>query len=408
LATKSKTALQYIKGDKTLGTFPTVPTVDQTIIDGSANAVSGKAVFDGLATKSNIGHTHVASQITDLSKASVGLGNVDNTSDLSKPLSTATINALATKFPTPTGLTTNYLPKWNGSGFVNSKIFDNNVGISFGGSVFFGGYEFLTPAFGNNTIYIGTPDGTQNPRVYISHQTVSNQPQKVVLGSAFSAGQATASWYLENGRFVVGSLYDNGEDKLQVNGSGIFSGEVKAEASFSTSDQSAYYFRGGTNPLDAAVYGSGVNKFVDIWINQAQKARFDGNGLTVNGNITASPAVSPNQVVVKSQLDAVGRPYKVYTALLSQSGTNAPIATVLENTIGNIVWSRNSNGVYFGTLSGAFTVDKTGIMATPSFSNIIVSAIRSDNNSIIIRTSTSGTLSDSGLTNVLTEIRVYN
>jgi hypothetical protein len=227
---------------------------------------------------------------------------------------------------------------------VNSKIFDNNVGISFGGSTFFGGYEFLTPAFGNNTIYIGTPDGTQNPRVYISHKTVSNQPQKVVLGSAFSAGQATASWYLENGRFVVGSLYDNGEDKLQV-----------------------------------------------------------------NGTITASPAVSPNQVVVKSQLDAVGRPYKVYTALLSQSGTNAPIATVLENTLGGtVVWSRNSNGVYFGTLSGAFTVDKTGIMATPSFSNIIVSAIRSDNNSIIIRTSTSGTLSDSGLTNVLTEIRVYN
>ena len=73
--------------------------VDQTIIDGSTNAVSGNAVFDGLALKSNIGHTHVASQITDLSKASVGLGNVDNTSDLSKPLSTATINALATKAP---------------------------------------------------------------------------------------------------------------------------------------------------------------------------------------------------------------------------------------------------------------------------------------------------------------------
>ncbi len=27
------------------------------------------------------------------------------------------------------------------------------------------------------------------------------------------------------------------------------------------------------------------------------------------------------------------RPYKVYTALLNQSGTNAPTATVLENTL---------------------------------------------------------------------------
>ena len=47
------TALQYIKGDKTLETFPTIPTVDQTIIDGSTNAVSGNAVFDGLKNKLN-------------------------------------------------------------------------------------------------------------------------------------------------------------------------------------------------------------------------------------------------------------------------------------------------------------------------------------------------------------------
>jgi hypothetical protein len=50
---------------------------------------------------------------------------------------------------------------------------------------------------------------------------------------------------------------------------------------------------------------------------------------------------------------------KVYTALLTQTGTNAPVATVLENTIGNIVWSYDSAGTYFGTLSGAFTANKT-------------------------------------------------
>jgi hypothetical protein len=48
------------------------------------------------------------------------------------------------------------------------------------------------------------------------------------------------------------------------------------------------------------------------------------------------------------------RPYKVYTALLTQSGNDAPVATVLENTIGNIVWSRTSDGVYYATLVGAF------------------------------------------------------
>lgn len=51
--------------------------------------------------------------------------------------------------------------------------------------------------------------------------------------------------------------------------------------------------------------------------------------------------------------------YKVYTALLTQTGTAAPVATVLENTIGNIVWTRASVGVYLATLSGAFNPSKT-------------------------------------------------
>lgn len=39
--------------------------------------------------------------------------------------------------------------------------------------------------------------------------------------------------------------------------------------------------------------------------------------------------------------------YKVYTALLSQSGTNDPVATVLENTLGQtITWSYNNVGSY--------------------------------------------------------------
>ncbi len=41
------------------------------------------------------------------------------------------------------------------------------------------------------------------------------------------------------------------------------------------------------------------------------------------------------------------RPYKVYTALLSQTGTSNPVATVLENTLGGAVTVvRNSLGLY--------------------------------------------------------------
>lgn len=53
------------------------------------------------------------------------------------------------------------------------------------------------------------------------------------------------------------------------------------------------------------------------------------------------------------------KPYKVYTALLTQTGTNAPVATVFENTIGNIVWTRYGIGNYKGTLNDAFIANKT-------------------------------------------------
>lgn len=48
--------------------------------------------------------------------------------------------------------------------------------------------------------------------------------------------------------------------------------------------------------------------------------------------------------------------YKVYRALITQSGTSAPTAVVLENTLGGtVVWSYDSVGNYTGTLAGAFS-----------------------------------------------------
>lgn len=67
------------------------------------------------------------------------------------------------------------------------------------------------------------------------------------------------------------------------------------------------------------------------------------------------------------------QPYKVYRALLNQDGTPAvaPVPTVLENTIGAIVWSYDAGGQYSATLAGAFPAGKTFV----SMSNIFVPAI---------------------------------
>jgi hypothetical protein len=51
---------------------------------------------------------------------------------------------------------------------------------------------------------------------------------------------------------------------------------------------------------------------------------------------------------------------KRYKALLTQTSTNAPVATVIENTLGGtLVWGRTSAGLYTATLSGVFTENKT-------------------------------------------------
>lgn len=62
---------------------------------------------------------------------------------------------------------------------------------------------------------------------------------------------------------------------------------------------------------------------------------------------------------------AVADAAKAYDAILTQTGTDAPTAQVFgTNDIGAIVWARSAEGVYTGTLVGAFTANKTAIHVT--------------------------------------------
>lgn len=53
---------------------------------------------------------------------------------------------------------------------------------------------------------------------------------------------------------------------------------------------------------------------------------------------------------------------KIYVANITQSGTDDPVVTIFENTIGDIVWTRFASGIYQGTLAGAFRFGKTWLM----------------------------------------------
>lgn len=129
---------------------PTVPDSPDDI--GAAPVVHTHAIGDttGLQTaldgKAATGHTHTIANVTSLqttldskapvdsptftgtvsgvTKAHVGLGNVDNTSDANKPISTATQAALDAKVTGPGSSADNRIPRFSGTG---GKTIDQSV-----------------------------------------------------------------------------------------------------------------------------------------------------------------------------------------------------------------------------------------------------------------------------------------
>ena len=101
--------------------------------------------------------------------------------------------------------------------------------------------------------------------------------------------------------------------------------------------------------------------------------------------------------------------YKVYTALLNQSGTSAPTATVVDNTIGSIVWTRTGVGTYEGTLANAFTTNKTIYFISAGAEQAYYTIQLTSVNKITLLTyDVPSSISDNDLVNTSIEIRVYN
>lgn len=82
---------------------------------------------------------------------------------------------------------------------------------------------------------------------------------------------------------------------------------------------------------------------------------------TINVDVIQSQSSGP--VTVNDDLVVNGtnniRPYKVWSALVSQSGTNAPTAVVIENTLGTITFNYVMTGRYQILSSNLFTNNKT-------------------------------------------------
>ena len=116
------------------------------------------------------------------------------------------------------------------------------------------------------------------------------------------------------------------------------------------------------------------------------------------------------QVGAQNTTDVSAVKPKVYKALLTQTGTAAPTAVVLENTLGDIVWTRDGIGQYLGTLSSAFTLNKTALQSGQNYGNLgneITYLYYADSNSLILETIDDGTYRDGSLGSTLIWIEVY-
>ena len=122
---------------------------------------------------------------------------------------------------------------------------------------------------------------------------------------------------------------------------------------------------------------------------------------------TQSGANTANRVgnVLKDMILNI-RPYKVYTALLTQSGEDAPTQIVIENTLGyHINWTYVTDG-YYDTVE-TFSQEKTFVSITNNSFNIATkifgAGIFSTEGPITIYTDDD----NNSLNNTPIEIRVY-
>jgi hypothetical protein len=127
-----------------------------------------------------------------------------------------------------------------------------------------------------------------------------------------------------------------------------------------------------------------------------------------NSYTASSTTTYPNTKALVDGLTFV-KPYKVYVALLSNPSGNSIVTTVLENTLGGAIsWGFGPTGIV-GTLSNAFTLNKTTVQVTNG--HLTVNNFRGSNSTVSTVTLVTDILPPffpGAIDQLSIEIRVYN
>lgn len=242
-------------------------------------------------------------------------------------------------------------------------------------------------------------------------------------GSGFSIGIATiATASLNNalGHGALGKL-GVGSDNIAIGmWAGWYYGPTGSSGPLSKADQSIFIGR-----FTSALDNNTINEIVigDYAIGNGSNTVTLGNDSIIKTYLKGKvqlptvPTTSAGTYSILTRNDITGEvekivaPYKVYTALLTQSGTASPTAIVLQNTLGvTVTFGYTIAGQYTVTATGALTINKTWIIFNNIDSNgfTITYNGKSLNDFQILTRNGAGVTTDNILNLTEIEIRVYN
>lgn len=260
-------------------------TVDAIPTDGSNNAVSSNGVFDALATKAPISLAHNP----------VTLGTANGLSLSTQKLSLGLASSGVTGALSGTD--------WNNFNNKQDAITNPITGV--------GALNYLARFTGANTIGTGVlyDNGTD-----------------VGIGTTITPAKLSikTSGLTNNNLLALGESSYNANDYGSIIESDAFSGTFLM-----------YNYNAGVKSANPVLSWKRTNGNVGIGTTTDNGV----DKLQVNGTISASPAVSPNQVVVKSQLDAVASSGTYTPTITGATNITINTPTVKGNyiKIGNIV-----------------------------------------------------------------------